>query len=61
MKERKKLQINLSISQEIFDEPDLTQTRFSYAKKQCAELRRQIRMHQENYICSRNDAMNKGK
>lgn len=50
MKERRKLQNSLSESQDIFDEPNLHEERLEYAKKQCRNLRRALRDHQELYL-----------
>ena len=48
-RERKKLQRTLFEIQDIFDEPNLTEERFEYAKKLCAMLRRQIKNHESTY------------
>ena len=47
--ERQKLKSTLSERQDIFDEPNLTELRFEYAKKECAMLRRIIRNHEALY------------
>ena len=49
LRERKELQNSLSEVQDIFDEPELTESRFDYARKLCATLRQQIRNNQQMY------------
>lgn len=49
LRQRKKLQNELLGVQDIFEEPELTESRFDYAKKLCATLRQQIRNNQQMY------------